>query len=69
MIDKLGNLNQIRYTYNILKGLIENYEKIKDLINKKKILVGIRKGKEYYKNKDYIWKSRFHELERKIQKD
>jgi len=66
MIEKLGDLNKIRYTYDLLKGLIVNYEKIKDLIDKKKLLVGIRKGKEYYKNKDYIWKSRFDELERKI---
>ncbi len=44
MIEKLGDLNKIRYTYDLLKALIVNYEKIKDLIDKKKLLVGTRKG-------------------------
>lgn len=66
MIEKLGDLNKIRYTYDLLKMFIVNYEKIKDLIDKEQLLGAIRKGKEYYENNDYVWKSRFDELERKI---
>ena len=32
MIEKLGNLNKIRDNYDLLKGLIINHEKVKDLI-------------------------------------
>ena len=67
MVEKLGNLNKIRDTYDLLKGLIINHEKIKDLIDKEKLLVVIRKGMEYYEDKDYVWKSRFDELEKILQ--
>lgn len=67
MIEKLGNLNKIRYTYDLLKELIINHEKVKGLIDKEKILGAIRKGKEFYKDKDYVWKSRFDELEKILQ--
>ena len=54
MIGKLVSRNKIRYTYDLLKRLIENYEKVKDLIDKEKLFQTIKKGKEYYENKDYL---------------
>lgn len=66
IIGKLVSLNKIRYTYDLLKGIIENYEKVKDLIDKENLFEAIRKGKEYYEKKDYVWKNRFDEFERKI---
>ncbi len=66
LIGKLVELNRFRYTYDLLKGLIDNYERYKDLIDKEKILIAIRKGKEYYEKVDYVWQNRFIELERKI---
>lgn len=66
IIVKLVGLNKFRYTYDLLKGLIDNYERYKDLIDKEKILIAIRKGKEHYEKVDYVWQNRFIELERKI---
>ena len=66
MIGKLVSLNKIRYTYDLLKELIENYEKVKHLISKDKLLFAIREGKDYYENRDYSWRDKFIELEKII---
>ena len=60
------NTSNIRWNYDLLNAIIENYEKVKKLIDKNKLMEFIENGEEYYNERDFYWKNKFLERARKI---
>ncbi len=65
-IKKLIDINIIRWTYDLLKGVINNYGKTKEMIDRDNLVKYLEVGIEFYGERDFYWKNKFLELAKKF---